>query len=436
MSECLSPADLEQYAIGTMGAEAMLRADAHVASCAACRARLLDGPELARATASLIDKVSLHRRAESACLDDEQISGYVEDTLTAPERVIVESHLDLCGYCAEDARSLRDFREQMSTHPEKVYSPEPRQSALRRWSERLPGLFSPPWIYAWAPALACLLIAVLIFVQLNGRLRSTRQELEQAHLQVEQQQLELAALRSATPEPTPEPTGEGSVVSLKDGGSVVGMRLELPPGVTLPDDLAQATGELLRTGQATPTRPVLLAMAQLASEGEPLRAGREKMAKPLSPARTFIVTTKPTFRWRPVKGATGYVVSVFSDQPRRLLWEQETTSPGSLVFPEDRPQLNPGESYAWMVEARFEGQTVQSDLAKFRVLTEPRRDEVRQLGRRYAGLHTVLAALYEREGLYEDAELELQELLRQNPGNELAQRLLRNVQKRRRTASV
>src|SRR5687768_1139578 len=126
MSECLNLEGLRRYAAGAMAAGELLRADAHVASCASCRAQLLDPLRLSQAVKSLADKVRWNPRIEFNCFDDEQAAAYVEGTLDPIEREIAESHIELCQQCVDDVRSLREFRAVMSTYPETVYAPESR----------------------------------------------------------------------------------------------------------------------------------------------------------------------------------------------------------------------------------------------------------------------------------------------------------------------
>src|SRR2546427_635710 len=121
--ECLSREHLRRYASGAMPAEELLRVDAHVVSCPSCRTQLLDPSREARVARALIDKVRWDPRRELNCLEDEQAAAYVEGTLDATDREIVESHLELCPLCVEDVRSLREFRAEMSTYPAKGYGP-------------------------------------------------------------------------------------------------------------------------------------------------------------------------------------------------------------------------------------------------------------------------------------------------------------------------
>jgi tetratricopeptide (TPR) repeat protein len=428
MPECLSHEELRQYGSGAMDIEAMLRADAHIATCASCRAQLLDSPRLARAGESLARKVRWNPRTEFNCLDDEQAAAYVEDTLDAADRELADSHLELCTQCAEDVRSLRQFRAEMAGLPETVYAPETRRARAGGWSAAMRAFFASQRL-AWAVAGASLVLAAFFAMQLwmspqpslreeqlETRLRTTetqlvgterelqdaKQRLAEARQQLEQQESELAALRRSEDKPVRH-------------------------------DLAQATAQLFEAGQAAPTEDARQTLAQLVAEGEETRSADESPT-PISPVQTLVLSDRPAFHWAPVKGATGYVISLFQDRPRRLLWETQIVGDSEMTFPTDQPPLIPGAAYAWVVEARLPDQSSHSRLVKFQVLDASRRAEVQQLSRRYTGWPIVLAALYEREGLYDEAERELQALVRRNPKSQTARRLLDTLRRRRNTS--
>lgn len=483
MSECLSREDLRRYASGAMAPEELLRTDSHVASCTSCRIQLLDPHGLSQAVRSLADKVRWNPRVEFNCLNDEQAAAYVAGTLNTTDREIAESHMELCQTCVDDVRSLREFHTAMSTYPETVYAPETRPSSLPGWAARFQSLIVPQWAYAAAAVAVLIAIALFVYqLTVTSRLReqvrvlqnqvanppaqqqpapqsvgSTNQENRNSEEQQDARKSEpqsaedlaenrprpresAAPRRSASANTIVAATSSASagesLVTIKDVGGTVGLRLELPQGVSVPRELGQATVELLRTGAATPTESVQLALAQLASEGETVRSGDEEPPVPLSPVRTLVLSTRPTLRWTDVKGASGYVVSLFTAEPRQRLWEREVARMDHLEFPANQAALRPGETYVWTVAAQIAGQPAYSNLAKFRVLGDARRVEVQRLSRRYAGLQTVLAAVYEREGLYDEAAAALEELARRNPSSESVKRLRTTLQQRHRDAPV
>jgi hypothetical protein len=124
-------------------------------------------------------------------------------------------------------------------------------------------------------------------------------------------------------------------------------------------------------------------------------------------------------------------VSLFSEGPRRLLWERKAGPAAQLAYPREEPPLQYGKAYSWMVEAQGEAGMSRSNLVKFQVIAASRLEEILNLSRRYSGLGTVLVALYEREGLYDQAEATLEELLRNAPESDALRRMLHSLQERR-----
>jgi len=70
---------------------------------------------------------------------------------------------------------------------------------------------------------------------------------------------------------------------------------------------------------------------------------------------------------------------------------------------------------------------VSDHLARFRILDETRADELAKARRAYASSHQTLGLLYQQAGLLDEAALEFQALLKNNPDSALAERLLRQV---------
>src|SRR5438552_639668 len=132
------------------------------------------------------------------------------------------------------------------------------------------------------------------------------------------------------------------------------------------------------------------------------------------------------------------------DRSGNLLWTLGTSGQVShLAVPRGKP-LKPGETYGWRVTAYLPqdssnvtgaNEPVHSPRVRFRVLSDRERRRVLDLSRPYARIPTVLAALYQREGLYYEAEQTLKELTRQNPHSELAKRVLKDLDDRARGAA-
>lgn len=156
-----------------------------------------------------------------------------------------------------------------------------------------------------------------------------------------------------------------------------------------------------------------------------------------SPSKTFpliapvgVTTLEPTpeFRWTAVAGATSYRLSVMNSKYDEIL-NVTTTKPS---FKADKP-FSRGEVYLWRVTAQLDAdKTVIAPQppqppALFRVAAEK---TVRQIARSQSQKSDklALAALYAKEGMLDSAASILREILRENPRNRAARRLLRRVE--------
>ena len=99
--------------------------------------------------------------------------------------------------------------------------------------------------------------------------------------------------------------------------------------------------------------------------------------------------------------------------------------------------LERGRTYSWQVTARVGDKEVISPVrpapeAKFMILDQTKANELAEAKNPSAGSHLTLGALYAQAGLLDDAERELQALLRANPQSSLANNLLSSVRAKRR----
>ena len=153
----------------------------------------------------------------------------------------------------------------------------------------------------------------------------------------------------------------------------------------------------------------------------------------IEPVGNVLLTARPTFRWSPMEGATGYVVEVYDGK-----FNLVATSPQLTGHSWAAPQsLARGNVYAWQVKAFKDGQEVTSPRppapqAKFRILDRAKANELAKARRAYPSSHLTLGLLYAEAGLLKEAEQELRLLRRANPDSELARRLLGQIQALRR----
>jgi hypothetical protein len=148
----------------------------------------------------------------------------------------------------------------------------------------------------------------------------------------------------------------------------------------------------------------------------------------LGPAGLVLMSDKPAFRWTRLEGASAYVVEVYDSQFRRVM-----TSPELTTFSWSATQSLPrGQVYSWQVKAVKDGQEVTvprppAPQAKFRVVEQERLDEILKARRAYGSSRLMLALLYAKAGLLNEAEQELRMLQKANPQSEIVKKLLRQV---------
>jgi hypothetical protein len=149
---------------------------------------------------------------------------------------------------------------------------------------------------------------------------------------------------------------------------------------------------------------------------------------------TVVETSRPTFRWRPLKGATTYALNVYDSSLKNVATVDRLSA---AQWTAARP-LKRNEIYTWQVTAVKDGQEISSTVppapeAKFKVLGQPRAEEVSVAKKSYPNSHLILGAVYKKAGMLDDAEREFKALLSANPNSPAAQKLLQNVKSLRQT---
>jgi hypothetical protein len=456
MADCLSQDDLRKFAAGEIAAAEMLTADSHVSECAECRGRLMDPDRLAHSVNSLAARSRWNERIEFNCLDDEQAAAYVTGTLESTDREIAAAHLELCQECRDDVSSLREFRTEMQAQPAQVFAPRARAPWFSSASGPIRRFFSAPVKLTYALTTATAVMAILLIHQftMNGSMsaesrrlkmnvlflrdnmersatymRESDRRVKLAQATIDERDRKVAGLERDLRQKDAMLASAGTSARLPKDSIVV----PVPSGHELPREVARAAGELLFSGTASTRQPQQIAM--LAVEGQVVRSG-EKGPIPLSPAATLVRARAPYFRWTAVPGADKYVVTIFLDRPRRLLLTIDASGGTGVSYPVNGPYLAVGQTYAWRVEAHVGGRTLESPLAKFKVLSADRKREVDALMNRYSSSPLIVAAILESEGLFDEAETRLTEMARNEPTNMAAKRSLDKLLLSRRTAGM
>jgi hypothetical protein len=387
-----------------------------------------------------------------------ELKNYVGGSIDEADRIICESHLDICAQCDEEARMLsavvapRPATHASSARPSgKAASFKERFSSWWQW----PGLASP------ARALGVivlfgglfLLVGLIWYQSRTGRRpRQTAQtesgKGENASAPASennstggQKKDETTAAVSTNPgehqaggiegpKSTPEQNSNSSIiVSLKDNGHEI--TLDGQGNLTGLDGLTPSTERSVRavlSGESLPKAQGLdeLSAPAITLLGQP--AGGSSF-RPLSPVGIIISNDRPTLRWKPLGGATSYTVTLFdADFNRIAKSEPQAATEWRVTVP-----LRRGRIYSWEVTALKDGHEITAPVApapraQFKILESERLEELSSLEKQRPVSHLTLGVMYARAGLLDEAEREFQRLLRENPRSTLARNLLRTVQ--------
>jgi hypothetical protein len=359
-------------------------------------------------------------------LSNSEIRAFANGTIDQADRVIFESHLDICDQCSEAVQLLT------------ASAPVESVSSLAGRAEVPVQQFSPSWraAFQFTPARAAaalLVVAGLVLAFVLWQRWHSRVVDQTVQKNPTQTPSSTTASGSSTPAPAEAPDGPTSdqlavALSLEDNGRNV--QLDKSGKLIGLDELPEASRSLVRGVLANKTLSKPEVLDQLAAPSITLldpTGGQDRFGL-LGPSGTVIETDRPNLRWQALAGATSYTVSVF-DADFNLV----ARSTPILVTQWATPSLRRGMIYSWEVVAVRDGQEVRSPVApapraQFKILEADKRLELTNLKKHSPISHLTLGLTYARFGLLAEAERQLQILARENPNSPVATRLLRTVQ--------
>ena len=105
------------------------------------------------------------------------------------------------------------------------------------------------------------------------------------------------------------------------------------------------------------------------------RGGGASTTELFAPGLGLSYSTRPVFYWQTAKGggATSFRLYDANDDE---VFEIDVTGKSSFVYPEQAPELKPGATYRWTVEARGIGMTEPPPPTRFTVLSGAERQKV------------------------------------------------------------
>lgn len=457
MSEHLTEQEAELYRRRSIDPAERQRLSAHLNACENCLRRVLD-PEYTSVAFTALTEAFLPRSEEEPFhLSRGELKNYVGGSIDEADRIICESHLDICPQCGEEARIL-SATKPLPASPAGSARPSGKAASFKeRFSSwwQWPGLASPARVLGVIVLFGglFLLVGLIWYQSRNGTRPNQTAQTEsgkdenastpapqnnstgvkrndEMSAAVSTNTSEQQAVVGEAPKGTSEQNDNSSiVVSLKDNGQEI--KLDTQGNLTGLEGLAPSTersvkavlsGESLQKAQGLDE----LSAPAITLLGQP--AGGSSF-RPLSPVGIVTENDRPTLRWRPLNGATSYTVSLFdADFNRIAKSEPQAATAWRVTTP-----LRRGRVYSWEVTAIKDGQELTAPVApapraQFKVLESERLQELSSLEKQRPVSHLALGVMYARAGLLDEAEREFQRLLRENPRSPLARNLLRTVQ--------
>jgi len=383
-------------------------------------------------------------------VDFDQLVAIANNKVDETDREMIDIHLSTCPSCQEDLRSFLAFRQEIEPELRVRNTPPPPMRPRGRalawiWSQ---SVFGNP-VYAAAAVIliaVALAIAVIALRHRSGVLEASKNQTPQASPKpsLSGSGTEAVSSPAITPSvasnsptpsrgPTPKKSGEHTapqtqaIVALNDGrgtvtinrnGKIAGLD-DLPPD-TKRDVVSALTAERIE--------PAAI-INSLAPESATLRSNGNKGVpfRLLAPRRSVIIEDSPIFKWEPLSGASAYRVYVLDSRGHQVAKSGDLAS---TLTQWSSTALDRGNIYSWVVVAVVNGKEIVSPGAaasamKFQVLSSTDLQKLNQLKRTRS--HLVLGVFYANVGLLADAEREFQELIRLNPDDRVAKKLLRSV---------
>ncbi len=427
MSPHLSTTDIDRYRSKAITADEAQLLDSHLAECEECRRNFLDSESVSAAYGFVRHSLGPVSQSAETHMAYEEMAAYVDGTLDAIGRDVVEVHVKTCTDCESDVAALMRLREAIES--DEVAVAAISQAPVPFWQRAA--------FRIGLEALAVLLIIVGVVWFSTRQIKSLRAENERLRKSVGEYEAVIAGLEhrinSLEPEgPDGSTVNESEItVKLNDGGNIVTMDAEgTVRGLeSFPEQYRQAVKQVLETGRVS--RPPVI--AQLRGGPETTMAGNTDGSgfRLLSPIGVIVQTTQPTFRWAPFRDAIAYEVSV-SDVGGDVI--EVATVSGTGWRP--ATPLARGRVYHWQIRAMTkDGREVKSPPvgqpdAKFSVLDQNKFNEIERARKTYSSSHLVLGTIYAKAGLINEARREFRALLDANPESQISRRILGSLTRR------
>ncbi len=431
MPDHISTQLLEGYGRRRLGAAELLALDDHLSTCPACRERWRKANPRVEALQALQTSLEVADETEPAHLSSERLAIYAAGGFDEIDRELAESHFEVCTQCAAQAQGLRaqTARDVEAVGSSALTGAQATPGAL---SAQLMATSGPaslrsrfplsPLALKVAGAVAMLALLVLAFaLWLRDR--------NEGSAVFVQPTAPAPSIPDPATHPPPEAPPAPILLALNDGGETI--TLDSRGNFVGLGALSPPDQQRVRSALETQEVQISKTIKELRDSSAPTMGGSSGGALALlGPAGAVIASRRPTFRWRPLNGATGYQITITDPAAG---YREVVSSPQvqGRKWTADRP-LERGRIYTWQITARAGDREVKSPEAKFKVLDHAAAGALARVNRIYAGRRLALGLLYAEAGLLDDAERELKALVVANPQSPIAKNLLRDLRSKKR----
>jgi len=430
MTEHLTETQVGLFRERALGPTERERIDSHVAECESCLRRILPSEDSALVYSELTEALLPDSADEPFHLSNVDVRRYTNGSIDQADRVIFESHFDICDQCSKAMESLAASSPVESVSSSERQAESPAQQFSPSWGAAFQ--FTPARVAAAVSVAACLVLAFVVWLRWHSR--AVDQTTQQASSQTPSNTPGSGSPTPAQAEAPKGPTSDQLAValSLEDNGRKV--QLDNSGKLIGLEELPEASRSLVRGVLANKTLSKPEVLDKLTTPSITLMdpTTRENTLALLGPSGIVIETDRHNLRWQALAGATSYTVSVFDADFNRV-----TRSAPLTATQWTTPALRRGMIYSWEVVAVRDGQEVRSPVApapraQFKILEAEKLLELTNLKKHSPISHLTLGLTYARFGLLAEAEDQLQILARENSNSPVATRLLRTVQEWRK----
>src|SRR5687767_12859803 len=167
MTEHLTETQVSLFRERVLGPTERKRIDSHIAECESCLRRILPSDDTALVYNELTEALLPDSADEPFHLSNAEIRPYANGSIDQADRVIFESHFDICDQCSEAVQSLatRSPAESVSSSARKAEIPAPQFTPACGAAVQL----TPARAAAGVLVAACLVLAFVLWLRWHSR---------------------------------------------------------------------------------------------------------------------------------------------------------------------------------------------------------------------------------------------------------------------------